>query len=96
MKYQVHKLGGSCLKDLEMVKHSVNKVLEFIDQERKLVLAVSAIFGVTDIIRKCLATKVLDDKIINQTLSDIEEKHRPFIEFIPELNRINQILLQAL
>ena len=92
--FQIHKFGGSCLRDQKQINHLVSTLSKFVNNENKIVVVVSAIYGVTDLIRYCIVNLFKETNIILETAEAINNKHQMHIADFPELEEMNRVLLK--
>ncbi|OLS19756.1 MAG: putative aspartokinase [Candidatus Heimdallarchaeota archaeon LC_3] len=92
--FQIHKFGGSCLRNQKQINHLVSTLSKFVNNENKIVVVVSAIYGVTDLIRYCIENLFKETNIILETAKAINNKHQKYIADFPELGEINRVLLK--
>ena len=91
---EVHKFGGACLASPKAINQCILRLQQ--STKNNCVIAASATFGVTDIIRKGIDFLFTNSQSIDDTLTAINEKHDQFIQLFPELNERNLELLKKL
>lgn len=76
----VLKIGGNCLKDTD----SFERVLSIIDREEEQVLVVSALSGVTELLKNGIQKSIFTEKSVPKIIDTIRERHEEIANTISD------------
>lgn len=80
----VLKVGGGILKDKDSFKRVVNVVSQNCKLNKKQIIVISALYGVTDFLISSINKCILDPAIVPQIISELQRMHFQYLSFISD------------
>lgn len=90
---KVMKIGGGCLKD----KNYLDKIIAIFEAEDETAVpVVSAVYGITDILRGGIKNALYSEKSVPKTIESVKKKHKKLITETISDDRIEEKTLESI